>query len=104
MQSAPKIKFTLKAKSPTEQGSSPSGNLLPTSPPSSAGPLQDHHDIAPAGEPDQDDTLLTEEQQSSRKRADLEHKLLGAIDLLWQMELRAGDVQETNKEFMVKDM
>jgi hypothetical protein len=49
-------------------------------------------------------TILTPEQESARQREQLEAKLLTAIDSLWQMELRAGDVQENNREFLVNDM
>jgi hypothetical protein len=54
--------------------------------------------------PTEDGFSLMPEQESARHREQLEAKLLTAIDGLWQMELRAGDVQEGNREFLVNDM
>lgn len=51
-----------------------------------------------------DESIQTPEQESARQREQLKGKLLTAIDCLWQMELRAGDVQEDNREFLVNDM
>jgi len=52
----------------------------------------------------EEESSLTPEQESTRQREQLEAKFLTAIDCLWQMELRAGDVQEDNREFLVNDM
>jgi hypothetical protein len=76
----PKIKFTIKTNRTGDEAPSPSA--------SSAVPPEP----------------LSPQQKSARQREQLETKLLTAIDRLWQMELKAGDVQESNSEFMAKDM
>jgi len=78
MSGAPKIKFTLKTNRPGDEAASPSFNPVAES--------------------------LTPEQESARQRERLEGKLLDAIDCLWQMELKAGDVTEKNVDFLARDM